>query len=148
MTKDLTLKMTVEKAPEHVYRAINDVGSWWSGQVKGATDRLGGEFAYRYGTMHYSRQKVVELEPGRRIVWRVEEADLTFVAARSEWKGTQIVFDLAPKGRGTEISFTHVGLGPTLECYDGCASGWQALILTNLRNRILTGAAQPDLFAE
>ena len=35
-----------------------------------------------------------------------------FVKDKSEWKDTDILFDIAKKGDKTEVRFTHVGLSP------------------------------------
>jgi hypothetical protein len=34
----------------------------------------------------------------------------------SEWKNTEIVFEIAKKGGKTEVRFTHVGLKLAYEC--------------------------------
>lgn len=137
----------VEQTPEEVFDAINDVRSWWSGQIEGDTDRLGAEFTYRYKHLHYSRQKLAELVPGEKIVWHVVDGRLSFVEEGGEWKDTVIVFDIARKDGGTDVSFTHIGLTPACACYGACSGGWNVFIHGNLRNRILTGKAQPDPIA-
>jgi hypothetical protein len=90
---------------------------------------------------------VTELIPGKRIVWGVSEAQLNFVENHSEWNGTELVFEIAEKCGETELRFTHVGLVPAFECYGGCSSAWGTLIGQNLRNRIIAGQTQPDVFA-
>ncbi len=143
-----TTAFRVKRTPDEVYRAINDVRAWWSGRIDGATDELGAEFRYRYEDVHDSRQKVTELVPGRRVVWRVTDGTLTFVKNKNEWKGTEVVFDIAEKGGETEVRFTHVGLSPACECYEACSGGWDALVNGNLRQRILTGEVQPNPFGD
>jgi hypothetical protein len=137
---------TVEQSPDEVFAAINDVRSWWTGEIDGATDALGAEFRYRYRDLHDSRQAIVELVPGERVIWDVVEAYLGFVGASDEWKGTQIVFELVPDGDGTTLRFTHVGLSPDRECYGSCSRGWDAFVQGNLRRFIVTGEPQPNPF--
>ncbi|MBI5069362.1 MAG: SRPBCC domain-containing protein [Deltaproteobacteria bacterium] len=141
-----TTAFLVDRSPEEVYRAINDVRSWWSGRIDGDTDRLGGEFRYRYRDLHDTRQRVTELVPGKRIVWRVVDALLTFVERKEEWKGTEVVFDIARKGGKTEVRFRHLGLTRACECYGACSSGWDAFVNGNLRSWIATGEVQPSPF--
>ena len=45
--------------------------------------------------------------------------------ALPEWDGTKVLFELTEQGiQETELSFRHVGLTPTFECYDMCRDGW------------------------
>lgn len=144
--KSFSLSILVDRAPDDVFAAINDVRRWWSGEIHGDTDKLGAEFTYRHGTVHRSSQTITELVPGRRVVWHVVDSDLSFLEHKTEWNGTDIVFDISPKRGKTEIRFEHRGLVPQIECYDSCSSAWGALINGNLQRLILTGETQPDPF--
>lgn len=145
--QDFTTSFTDDQSPEEVFKAVNNVRDWWSGEVNGDTGRLGPEFTYRYKNMHKSTQRVTEFVPGKKVVWHVTDAELTFVKDKSEWTGTDIIFEITRKRDKTELRLTHVGLVPAFECYGGCSRGWGALVETNLRNLITTGKNQPDLFA-
>ncbi len=145
--KDFTLTLSVGESPEEVFDAICNARRWWSGQIDGETNRKGAEFTYRYGDVHRSTQRITELVRGRKIVWRVLDAELSFVEDTGEWKGTDIVFDISRNGNHTEIRFTHFGLNSERECYDGCSSAWSTLLNGNLRELIATGEPQPDAFA-
>lgn len=145
--QDFTTSFKVEQSPDDVFKAINNVRGWWSGEVDGKSDRLGAEFTYRYKNMHKSTQKVTEFVPGKKVVWHVTDAELSFVKDKKEWIGTDIVFEIARDGRQTEVRFTHVGLVPAFECYGGCSGAWGALVGANLRKLIATGQNQPDVFA-
>jgi len=145
--QDFSITFTASKSPEEVFDAINNVRGWWSGQIDGEAAGPGAEFSYRYRDLHRSRQRVTGFIRGKRIVWRVVDADLSFVEKRGEWAGTDIVFDIAEKDGGTEVRFTHVGLTPQCECHDACSSGWGTLLTGNLRRLISTGQPQSDAFA-
>jgi Activator of Hsp90 ATPase homolog 1-like protein len=138
-SKNYTTAITVDQSPEQVFAAINDVRGWWSGELIGVTDRLGAEFTYAYKTFHRSTHKITELTPGKRVVWHTTDARINFVKDKSEWAGTDIVFDITRKGDKTELRFTHIGLVPTIECYGGCSGAWQSLITEGLYNLITTG---------
>jgi uncharacterized protein YndB with AHSA1/START domain len=135
---------TVAESPEEVYAAVLDVRGWWTGEVEGRTDVEGAEFAYRHAPQHYSRQRVVALDPGRRVVWRVTDSHLSFVSEHAEWTGSDIVFEIVPTDDGTELRFTHVGLVPDVECYGSCSAGWAHYVGGSLRSLITTGAGLPD----
>lgn len=139
-----TTSFIVDKSPDVVFAAVNNVRGWWSGEIDGDTDRLGAEFEYRYKHLHRSRQKIAEFVPGRKVVWHVVDAYLDFVDDKTEWTGTDIVFEIIPKGKKTELRFTHVGLAPAVECYDKCADAWGAYIKGSLRDLILTGKGYPN----
>jgi uncharacterized protein YndB with AHSA1/START domain len=147
MKQDFSTSFTVDQSPEEVFKAINNVRGWWSGEVDGDADRLGAEFTYSYKGMHKSTQKITEFVPGKKVVWHVMDAELTFVKDKKEWIGTDIVFEIAREGGKTELRFRHVGLVPAFECYGGCSGAWGELVGRNLRNLITTGENQPDIFA-
>ena len=137
--RDLTMAFTVEQTPEQAFAGITNVRGWWSGAFEGGTGKLGDVFSYRYKDIHYSKQQVTELVPGKRVAWQVLEAMLSFVEDKTEWAGTTITFDIARKGDKTEVVFTHVGLEPEVECYDTCSDAWTSLIQGSLKQLIETG---------
>lgn len=137
-------RFVVDQTPLEVFAAVNKVRDWWSGEITGSTDTLGSTFTYSVPDVHYSEQAVTELVPGSRVVWRVSDASLTFVKTKDEWKGTEIVFEIAKKGGKTELTFTHRGLVPDFECHEACSNAWSLLVGGNLRRLISTGKPQPS----
>ena len=100
--KGFTTAFTVDQTPQEVFAAIDNVRGWWTGKpgAEGGTDKLGDEFTYRYDDVHYSKQKVAELVPGKKVVWHIVDARLSFTKDKTEWKGTEVIFDIAKKGAG------------------------------------------------
>lgn len=143
--QDLTFRLTVDQTPEEVFAAVNDVRGWWSGEITGDTDRLGGVFTYRYKDIHRTTQKITEWVPGKRVVWHVTESYLSFVKHKEEWTGTDVVFEIARKSGKTLLTFTHVGLTPEVECFGGCSDGWGYYINESLLPRITQGRGLPNL---
>jgi len=138
-----TTTFSVDQTPEEAFNAINNVRGWWSEQIEGNTDKLGDEFTFRHKDVHYSKQKLVEAVPGKKVVWLVLDASLTFTKDKSEWKDTQIAFEVAKKGDKTEVRFTHLGLAPEYECFDACSNAWGFYINDSLRSLITTGNGHP-----
>jgi hypothetical protein len=137
--RSYTTTLVVDQTPQEAFAAINDVRGWWTGDIDGTTDQLGAEFTYRYQDQHRSRQRITELVDGKKVVWHVVDAELTFTEDVGEWTGTDIVFDISEKDGGTEVRFTHVGLVSQFECYNNCSAAWSFLINSSLRNRITSG---------
>lgn len=137
--KSLSVTFLVSRSPQQVFDAINDVRAWWTGDIEGPTDRLGETFTYRYKDFHRSHHKVVELTPGRRIVWETTDADLSSFKDTAEWIGTRVIFDIATNGRQTEVRFTHEGLVPRFQCYGDCSGAWGFFVGESLRSLITTG---------
>jgi uncharacterized protein YndB with AHSA1/START domain len=143
-SKGFSISFEVDESPRQVFEAINDVRGWWSGEIDGRTDELGAEFTYRYRDMHRSTQKITELVPGERVVWRVSDASLEFVEDKTEWNGTEVVFEIEPKGGRSVVRFTHVGLVPRFQCYGACSGGWSFYVNESLRSLITTGKGLPN----
>jgi uncharacterized protein YndB with AHSA1/START domain len=108
----------VNQPPEVVFAAINDVRGWWSGEIEGPTGQLGAEFTYQSNDVHRSTQKITEWVPAKKVVWHVLDSQINFVADKTEWNGTDIVFDISKQEGKTELRFTHAGLVPVLEVMD------------------------------
>ena len=134
--QNFTTTFTTNHTPEEAFAAINNVRGWWLGKpgVEGSSSALGDEFLYRYEPHHVSRQKVVELVAGKKVAWHVVEGSINFVKNKSEWDGTEMVFDIAQKGSKTEVRFTHVGLAPNHECYGSCSNAWDLIIGESLKS--------------
>lgn len=135
--QDFTTTILVDQTPADAYDTILDVRAWWSGlyaeSFEGTSEKLGDEFSFLAGGgAHYTKQKLVELIPGRKVVWLVTEANLSFVDKTDEWNGTRISFEIFPQDGKTKIVFTHIGLVPQFECYDSCAPAWTQYIQERL----------------
>ncbi len=138
-TAGFTTTFFVDQTPHEVFLAINNVRGWWQGEIEGGTDKLNDEFAYHMKEFHYSKQKLVEVIPDKRVVWSVTESQLSFIKEKDEWTNTRVIFEITEINYKTQVRFTHIGLIPAIECYDACSNAWQQLIQESLVSLITTG---------
>jgi hypothetical protein len=141
--QSFTTTITVSQSPDQVFAAINNVRGWWTGEIEGTTDQLGAEFRYRYQDFHRSTQKITELVPGKKVAWHIVDGSLESFENKTEWIGTDVVFEIERKDGKTELRFTHVGLVPTFQCYGDCSGAWGFLVGESLRSLITTGKGRP-----
>ncbi len=141
---DFTTTILVDKTPEEVFNAINNVRGWWSEEIDGNTNKLYDEFKYHYEDVHRCQMKLIEVIPDQKVVWLVLDNYFKFTQDKSEWKGTKIIFEISEKEDKTELRFTHQGLVPEYECFEICRDAWTNYIQNSLRSLITTGKGQPN----
>ena len=143
--QDFTTSILVDQTPMEAFDAINNVRAWWPGEIEGNTKNLNDEFIYKYKTFHYSKQKLTEVIPGKKVVWLVTDSSLNFVDQKTEWTGTKIIFEISEKDNKTQIKFTHQGLIPEFQCFKSCSNAWTEIIRNGLQNLVKTGKGQASL---
>jgi hypothetical protein len=141
--QDFTTTILVDQTPKEAFEAVNNVRGWWFGDIEGDTKQLNDEFTYQFKHFHYSKQRLIELIPDKKVVWLVTDSNLSFVEDTDEWTGTKISFEISGKGDQTEVRFTHEGLVPEQECFDACSGAWGDYIRKSLRSLITTGKGEP-----
>lgn len=129
--------------PEAAFEAINNVRGWWTENMEGNSANLNDEFEVRFGDVHYSKQKLETVIPGKKIVWLVTDSRLNFLEDKSEWTNTRISFDITQRDGQTEVRFTHEGLVPAIECYGACSNAW-GYYVNSLQELITTGKGRPE----
>ncbi|RPE08389.1 SRPBCC domain-containing protein [Chitinophaga lutea] len=142
--QDFTTTILVDQTPRQAFDAINNVRGWWSESIDGSTDRLHSVFNYNYKDVHLTKFEIIELVPGKRVVWLVLDNYFNFTEDKHEWKGTNVIFDISKKNGKTEVCFTHRGLVPQYECYNVCNEAWTHYIQDSLRSLITTGKGEPN----
>lgn len=116
-------RFEVPASPEEAITAAAQPRRWWSTFITGDAEQPGDRFTLRVPELHLSRFVVREHEPGRRLVWRVEETGEP--GEQQEWLGTELVFEAEAIEDGrTAITLTHQGLEPRLDCYEVCSTAW------------------------
>lgn len=143
--QNYTTAFTVEQSPLAAFEAITNVRGWWSQNIRGRTDEAGEAFDYAFKDIHRARIEVTELLPGKKVAWRVLENEFNFTEDKTEWTGTDIVFDITSTAEGTQVRMTHIGLVPEYECYEICSDGWGTYFRGSLRALITTGKGHPNV---
>jgi uncharacterized protein YndB with AHSA1/START domain len=139
-----TTTLVLDQSAAEVFAAATDARQWWSQEIEGPTDELGGEFTYHFQDIHRSRMRIVELIPNERVVWLCLENYFEFTEDKTEWVGTTISFDISREGDKTQLRFTHRGLVPDYECFDVCRTAWSGYVNDSLRSLITTGTGTPN----
>ena len=117
------------KSISEVFNHLINPKNWWvdlyGETIGGKSEAINDEFSFSAGDgLHFSNQKLLELIPDKKIVWLVTESNLSFLKNTKEWAGTKICFELEKEGNNTKVSFTHIGLIPSIECFSSCSSAW------------------------
>ncbi|MDN3582920.1 SRPBCC domain-containing protein [Mucilaginibacter flavus] len=141
--QSLTISFNCSQTPMALYEAINNVAAWW-GPVNGASEKVGDEFIYRHADIHYSKHRVTEMVPGKKVVWLTVDSQLNFVEQKDEWTGNTITFNIDEQNGFTTLTFTQQNLTPAMECYEACSGAWNFYVGESLRNLAALGQGSPD----
>jgi len=146
--QSFTTSILVEQSPDEVFKAINNPRAWWSPEIEGTTDQLNAVWNYKFGDNHRSKMKVVEMIPGKKVAWLIEENYFKNAEDQTEWVGDKITFDISRQGDGTHLVFTQSGLTPEDDCYKNCDWAWTGFIQKSLKSLIATGKGQLTWYQE
>ena len=126
----------VEKSPDDVFNHVINLSQWWPEEFEGEDIKLNDEFVFRSGDSHYSKNKVIEFVPNKKVIWLVTES----IRRRDnyEWTGTKMIFELVPKDGSTMLKFTYDGVVLENE-YDRLVQICDMTIKEKLYNFIVNG---------
>jgi len=142
--QNYTCSIAASVTAQDAFDRITRVSEWWSENIKGSFQNLNDTFTIHFNFGDSFVIKIIELVKNKKITWLVTDCDLTWIKDRKEWKGTKICFDISTENNSTRITFTHIGLVPGIECYDGCVKGWNHYINESLFKLLTEGKGLPD----
>ena len=141
-TKDYSNSITVDAGPQQAFEKIAEVNGWWAKNFNGQALKKEDHFRVDFGTT-WVEFGITEAIPAKKIVWHVNDCHLPWLNDKTEWNGTEVVWDLAPESNGTRITMTHKGLYPGVECFEACNAGWNEHIIS-LASLIKSGTGTPS----
>lgn len=141
--KDYSTTFSVNASAHEAFTCINNVTKWWTENLEGDSKYLNDIFTVRFGEVHVSTQKLIEIVPDKKVVWLVTDSNLNFISDKQEWTNTKISFEISEKDNKTFLRFTHHGLVPEVECFDACTNAWSEYIQDSLLPLIATGKGKP-----
>lgn len=142
MNRDYNCTIAVKASAGRAFEAISDIAKWWATSFEGRASAPGDQFTVRFGKT-YSVMNVTESDPGRKLVWTIEESYLPLFKNPAQWNNTKIVWEILTGNNDTVISMTHVGLTPDTDCYYDCEKGWNFYIGESLYKLIAEGKGFP-----
>ena len=108
-TTKYSVSIEVAKPVNEVFNHLtNDVAKFWAEELHGETNKLNDEFTFTTGDTHYSKNRITELVPDKKVVWFTTESIRK--TDNFDWTGTKMIFELIPKGNNTLIEYTYDGV--------------------------------------
>ena len=141
--KNFHRTIKVNASAEEAMKKIGRVNGWWAKNFNGKAEKLNDKFSVHFGKT-FVDFKISELVPNKKVVWKVTDCNLHWIKNKKEWNGTEVVFEISEKKKGTQIDFTHIGLVPGVECYEDCEVGWDGHITNSLVKFINEGIGMPE----
>ncbi len=125
---DYRASIDTKASVEASYKAIAEEMSVWWTTMSGQFLKVGDEAQTDFGGASYWRFKAQTLDKPNRIELRCCEArhihDGLPETIREEWLNTVLQFDILKTETGSNITLTHQGLKPELQCFGVCKAGW------------------------
>ena len=103
-----TVEIEIAKSANEVFDHLIDLSKWWPEEFEGEGIKLNSEFVFRTGDSHYSKNKVIEFVPDKKVAWLTTESIRK--TDNYDWTGTKFIFELTPKGDSTLLRFTYDGV--------------------------------------
>ena len=136
--------IAVSNPANEAFNVINNVSKWWTENLEGNSENLNDIFTVHFGGDAFVTHKLIEVVPNKKVVWLVTDCYLSWLKDKTEWTNTKMSFEVSTNNNKTQISFTHIGLVPEVECYDMCVKGWDQYVKGSLLKLITEGEGQPQ----
>src|SRR6266498_4506507 len=146
INQDFTCSIIANITAKEAVEMISHVSEWWISNIKGKSQKLNDVFTVRLGTT-WKTVKIIKVVPDKKVVWQVTDCYLPCNNDKTEGKNTKIVWEVSTTKDSTQISFTHLGLVPELQCYNQCKKSWSSYIKESLFKFITQGKGLPNKFS-
>ena len=133
---DILHRVGMRSSLDDVYKALatrEGLAGWWTKDTQGES-KVGGVLQFRFGSGGFD-MKVLELRPGREVLWQV-------VDGPPEWIGTKIRWELKQEGDYAIVLLKHEGWKEPVEFMYHCSTKW-AVFLMSLQSLVETGKGAP-----
>ena len=138
---DILHRVGIKSSQDDVYKALatrEGLAAWWTHDTQGDS-KVGAVLKFRFSTAGVEVGgfdiKVIELQPGRQVLWQVLDGP-------AEWIGTRIRWELKQEGEHCIVLFKHQGWREPVEFMHHCSTKW-ATFLVSLKTALETGEGTP-----
>lgn len=136
---DYNTKVVVKAPQEIAFNAIaNKLNDWW-GKTNGEIKKVGDEFTIHFGNAFW-KFRVLHFEEFKELTWECIDGQPEF---NKEWIGSKIFWKFSEIKNETFIKMIHIGLNPSLNCYDICSKTWDRYIEESLKSYVENGIGMP-----
>ena len=84
-----TVEIELLKSPNDVFNNLIILKKWWPEDFEGEDIKLDSEFIFATGDSHYSKNKVIEFVPNKKLVWLATESIRK--TDNYDWTGTKMI---------------------------------------------------------
>lgn len=116
----------VEEPAQEVFKALTEeISLWWSTVYSGEAKKAGDQFRVEFNKTFM--EFTIEEAAANKIVWLCTDIynDIPQAENKTEWIGTRVIWEIQPVTESSaQITLTHDGLTPELECFEICEGGW------------------------
>lgn len=134
---DILHRVGIRSSADEVYQALatrEGLAGWWTRDTRGDSS-VGHVLQFRFGAGGFD-MKIVDLQPGKRVLWEV-------VDGPAEWIGTKVDWELRQEDAHAIVLLRHQGWKEPVEFMYHCSTKW-AIFLMSLKALVETGAGAPD----
>ncbi len=135
---DIRHRVGIKSSVDEVYQALTTteaLAGWWTTGTSGTGSDVGGVLRFRFEAGGFD-MKVLEIDPGQRVLWEVTDGP-------PEWIGTQVDWKLYQADEHAIVLFQHQGWREPVEFMHHCSTKW-AIFLMSLKSLLETGQGAPD----
>jgi uncharacterized protein YndB with AHSA1/START domain len=134
---DILHKIGIQSSVDEAYKALTTragLAAWWTRDTLDESE-TGGTVRFRFWGNQGFDMKVLELDPGKRVLWQV-------VDGPQEWMDTRVVFDLAQEDDYAVVRFKHEGWKAPVDFMHHCSTKW-GMFLMSLKSVVEGGKGTP-----